>query len=69
MRAVPRLRLGNGLSLEGGGAVGPFALPAHHLVTHGVIVRVTGSGKTGFVTVLAEEAREEQPSWTILSSD
>jgi len=31
-------------------------LPAHHLVTHGVIVGMTGSGKTGLVTVLVEEA-------------
>src|SRR6266496_6024725 len=56
MRVVPRLRLGNGLPLEGGGSSGPFALPAHHLVTHGVVVGMTGSGKTGLVTVLAEEA-------------
>jgi hypothetical protein len=31
-------------------------LPAHHLVTHGVVVGMTGSGKTGLVTVLIEEA-------------
>jgi hypothetical protein len=31
-------------------------LPAHHLTTHGVIVGMTGSGKTGLVTVLVEEA-------------
>jgi len=31
-------------------------LPAHHLVTHGVILGMTGSGKTGLVTVLIEEA-------------
>lgn len=31
-------------------------LPAHHLVTHGVIVGMTGSGKTGLVTVMVEEA-------------
>jgi hypothetical protein len=28
-------------------------IPAHHLVTHGVVVGMTGSGKTGLVTVLA----------------
>src|ERR1043165_2739470 len=55
MNAVPRLHLGNMLSLDGS-AVAPFSLPAHHLVTHGVIVGMTGSGKTGLVTVLAEEA-------------
>jgi hypothetical protein len=32
------------------------ALPAQHLVTHGVIVGMTGSGKTGLVTVMVEEA-------------
>lgn len=34
----------------------PFHLPAHHLVTHGVVVGMTGSGKTGLITVLVEEA-------------
>ena len=31
-------------------------LPPHHLVTHGVIVGMTGSGETGLLTVLIEEA-------------
>ena len=31
-------------------------VPAHHLVTHGVVVGMTGSGKTGLVTVMVEEA-------------
>jgi len=31
-------------------------IPAHHLVTHSVVVGMTGSGKSGLVTVLAEEA-------------
>jgi hypothetical protein len=35
---------------------GPFRLPAHHLVTHGVVVGATGSGKTGLLMVLVEEA-------------
>jgi hypothetical protein len=34
----------------------PCRLPAHHLVTHGVVVGMTGSGKTGLLTVLVEEA-------------
>src|SRR3954471_20544729 len=38
---------------EGGHVLG---LPAEHLVTHGVVVGMTGSGKTGLVTVLIEEA-------------
>lgn len=35
---------------------GKFRLPPHHFVTHGVIVGMTGGGKTGLITVLAEEA-------------
>src|SRR5262245_45905990 len=31
-------------------------LPAHHLVTHAAVVGMTGSGKTGLVMVLVEEA-------------
>ncbi|WP_437932994.1 helicase HerA-like domain-containing protein [Sorangium sp. So ce341] len=41
----------------GGVAARPLELPAHHLVTHGVVVGMTGSGKTGLVLVLVEEAR------------
>lgn len=35
---------------------GTARLPAHHLVTHGAIFGMTGSGKTGLLTVLIEEA-------------
>ena len=42
--------------LRGRAAPSTFALPAHHLVTHGVIVGMTGSGKTGMLTVMVEEA-------------
>ena len=44
---------------EKGAAAGtpkPFGLPAHHLVTHAAIVGMTGSGKTGLLFVLVEEA-------------
>jgi hypothetical protein len=34
----------------------PYALPAHHLVTHGVVVGMTGSGKTGLCVGIVEEA-------------
>jgi hypothetical protein len=30
-----------------GGSVAPLALPAHHFVTRGVVLGMTGSGKTG----------------------
>lgn len=56
MAHVPRLCLGNRLSFTGGEGPSPLLLPAHHLVTHGVVVGMTGSGKTGLVTVLVEEA-------------
>jgi hypothetical protein len=36
--------------------LGKFHLPAHDLLTHAVIVGMTGSGKTGLVTVMVEEA-------------
>ncbi len=42
--------------MEGAGESERWLLPAHHLVTHGVIVGMTGSGKTGLVTVAIEEA-------------
>ncbi len=42
----------------GGGRAGDrrHVVPPDHLVTHGVVVGMTGSGKTGLVTVLIEEA-------------
>jgi hypothetical protein len=45
-----------------GRAHGEFDLAADDLVTHGVVVGMTGSGKTGLITVLVEEAlRNEIP--------
>jgi hypothetical protein len=54
----PALNLGAWRYLNGltGGPV--LRLPAEHLVTHGVVVGMTGSGKTGLVTVLIEEAAQ-----------
>jgi hypothetical protein len=56
MSTVPKLRLGSCCSIRNPNARGPVELPAHHLVTHGVIVGMTGSGKTGLLTVMVEEA-------------
>lgn len=50
------LSLGSWRRINGAGGGALLRVPAHHLVTHGVVVGMTGSGKTGLVTVIAEEA-------------
>jgi hypothetical protein len=65
--ANPSLYLGSWRALEGGRGNGKLdasrissggiaRLPAHHLVTHGAIFGMTGSGKTGLLSVMIEEA-------------
>src|SRR4051794_15169021 len=56
MATTPRLHLGASRRIDGVGAAGALYVPAHHLVTHGVVVGMTGSGKTGLLTVIVEEA-------------
>ena len=56
MTRTPALYLGNTRTLDGAGEAIPLELPAHHLVTHGVVLGMTGSGKTGLTTVIIEEA-------------
>src|SRR5450432_2020394 len=56
MATAPALYLGSTRALDGAGAVTKLELPAHHLVTHCVVVGMTGSGKTGMTTVMIEEA-------------
>src|SRR5260221_13532448 len=56
MTTTPGLYLGSWRRLDGTGTSEAFHLPAHHLLTHGVVVGMTGSGKTGLVTVMVEEA-------------
>jgi|SRR6185369_9113194 len=56
MKTAPALYLGSTRAIDGAGAVSKLAFPAHHLVTHGVVVGMTGSGKTGMTTVMIEEA-------------
>ena len=56
MNLGPILNLGAWRPLDGSGTSMPLLVPAMHLTTHGVIVGMTGSGKTGLVTVLVEEA-------------
>ena len=56
MAKTPALYLGSTRALDGAGVASDLRLPAHHLVTHGVVVGMTGSGKTGLTTVMVEEA-------------
>ncbi len=56
MPSTPLLHLGAARRLDGAGPGEALRVPAHHLLTHGVVVGMTGSGKTGLITVLAEEA-------------
>jgi hypothetical protein len=53
---VRPLSLGRLRGLAEGSPVSSFELPPHHLVTHGVVVGMTGSGKTGLCVGLIEEA-------------
>jgi len=52
----PLLNLGAWCPLNGAEGGPILQLPAAHLVTHGVVVGMTGSGKTGLLTVMIEEA-------------
>jgi hypothetical protein len=52
----PLLNLGAWRQLNGAPGGPTLCLPAAHLVTHAVVVGMTGSGKTGLVTVMIEEA-------------
>ena len=54
----PALNLGAWRQLNGDVGGHALWLPAEHLITHGVVVGMTGSGKTGLVTVLIEEAAQ-----------
>ena len=54
--AEPSQYLGSWRPVDGTQAGGIARMPAHHLVTHGAIFGMTGSGKTGLLTVLIEEA-------------
>ena len=56
----PAFHLGVTRPLDGRAEISTLQLPAHHLVTHCVAVGMTGSGKTGLVTVMIEEAARNQ---------
>lgn len=46
------LNLGQWRQLDGASGGDTLLLPAKHLTTHGVVLGMTGSGKSGLVTVL-----------------
>ncbi|HEX2873584.1 MAG TPA: helicase HerA-like domain-containing protein [Polyangiaceae bacterium] len=54
------LFLGSCCPLDGGQQATAFHIPPHHLTTHAVVVGMTGSGKTGLLTVMVEEALRER---------
>ena len=47
-------------ALDGNGDRPRLPIPSHHFVTHGVVVGMTGSGKTGLSMVIVEEALRSQ---------
>jgi Helicase HerA, central domain len=52
----PSLYWGDKQPIGAKGNRSPLMMPAHHLTTHGCIVGMTGSGKTGLVFIAVEEA-------------
>src|SRR5687767_7655218 len=56
MSKATSLFLGASMRIDQRGGLTPLQLPAHHLCCHGFISGTSGSGKTAFLTVLAEEA-------------
>ncbi len=54
------LALGGVRPLDGSGTTRAYQLPCDHLVTHGIVAGATGSGKTGVLMVLVEEALRAQ---------
>jgi DNA helicase HerA-like ATPase len=64
--AAHMLNLGAWCPISGDEGGPKLLLPAKHLVTHAAVLGMTGSGKTGLVTVLVEEAlRAEIPTLVI----
>src|ERR1700712_5475296 len=56
MTTTPSLYLGHTRPLDLSKESAALRVPSHHLVTHVVVVGMTGSGKTGLLTVTVEEA-------------
>jgi len=56
MTTAQAMFLGATSKIDGQPLSARHELPNHHLVTHGVVLGMTGSGKTGLLHVLVEEA-------------
>jgi hypothetical protein len=56
MSESPSLHLGSCTAIDDPSQGGPVRMPSHHLVTHAVLAGMTGSGKTGLLIVMLEEA-------------
>ena len=56
MTKIPTLNLGAWRNMNATAGGDFLRLPANHLLTHSVIVGMTGSGKSGLVTVFIEES-------------
>ncbi len=52
----PSLYVGNACALDSDAPAKPHTIPLHHLTTHGIVVGASGTGKTGALIVLLEEA-------------
>ena len=51
-----RLNLGARHAIDGRTSLGAFEMPTHHLLTHGVIVGMTGSGLLLLVSLAGKPA-------------
>ena len=56
MGKAASLFLGASARVDRAGGLSPLEMPPQHLTTHAVVLGMTGSGKSGLLTVMMEEA-------------
>lgn len=62
----PQMYIGTAQTFDSNDSPSRYLLPTHHLTTHGIIVGASGTGKTGGLIVMLEEAvRTEIPQLVI----